>query len=171
LQLAERADIVIENFTPGTMARLGLGYQSLVTVNPDLIMLSSCNMGRTGPGATHPGFGAQFTSMAGFTSLAGYADGQPMLNYGPYIDFIAVGYGVVAVLAALDYRRRTGTGQHIDLSQYECGIQFLTPVLLDYQANGTIHSPDGNHSIRAVPHAVYPCAGEDRSNTRNLVVG
>jgi crotonobetainyl-CoA:carnitine CoA-transferase CaiB-like acyl-CoA transferase len=161
MQLVARADVVIENFTPGTIERLGLGYEAIAAVKPEIILLSSCNMGQTGPGARHPGFGTQLTSMAGFTSLTGYRGGPPMLNYGPYIDFIAVGYGVVALLAALDHRDRTGKGQHIDLSQYEAGLQFIAPTLLDYQVNAHIQGRDGNHSARAVPHGVYPCAGED----------
>lgn len=160
--LVRRADVVIENFTPGTIERLGLGYEVLRAIKPDIILLSSCNMGQTGAGARHPGFGTQLTSMAGFTYLTGYHGGAPMLNYGPYIDFIAVGYGVIAVLAALDRRRRTGEGQHIDLSQYECGVQFIAPALLDYQVNGVVAEHDGNRSSRAVPHGVFPCAGEDQ---------
>ena len=161
-KLVARADVVIENFTPGTMARLGLDYAALQEVNPGLIMLSSCNQGQTGPRATQRGFGSQLTSMSGFTHLSGYGDGQPpMLLYGPYIDFIAVGYGLIAVLAALDYRRRTGKGQYIDLAQYEAGTQFLIPALLDAQVNGRIQQAKGNRDPRAAPHGVYPCKGED----------
>jgi crotonobetainyl-CoA:carnitine CoA-transferase CaiB-like acyl-CoA transferase len=125
-------------------------------------MLSTCNQGQTGPRATQRGFGSQLTSMSGFTHLSGYGDGDPpMLLYGPYIDFIAVGYGLIAVLAALDYRRRTGKGQYIDLAQYETGIQFLIPALLDAQVNGRIQHAQGNRDPHAAPHGAYPCKGED----------
>jgi benzylsuccinate CoA-transferase BbsF subunit len=161
-QLASKADIVIENFAPGVIDRLGLGYAQLRPVKPDLIMLSSCNQGQTGRRAGQRGFGSQLTSMSGFTHLTGYGPGQaPMLLYGPYVDFIAVGFGLAAVLAALDYRQRTGKGQHIDLSQYEAGIQFITPAILDAQINGRVHEPQGNRDPNAVPHGVYPCEGED----------
>lgn len=162
-QLVSKTDIVIENFAQGVINRLGLGYSALREVKQDIIMLSSCNQGQTGRRATQRGFGSQLTSMGGFTHLTGYGEDEPpMLLYGPYIDFVAVGFGFVAVLAALDYRRRTGKGQHIDLSQCESGIQFVTPVLLDAQLNGRVHWPQGNRDPRAAPHGAYPCKGEDR---------
>lgn len=164
-ELAKRivawADVVIENFSPGTMKRLGLDYETLRQVNPDLVMLSSSNLGQAGPHANHPGFGSQLSSLAGFTHLIGYRDGTPQMLYGPYIDYIAVAYGAVAILAALDHRDRTGEGQHIDLAQYESGLQFLIPLLLDYKANGRVRSRDGNRDPVAVPHGAYPCKGED----------
>jgi len=161
-QLVSKADIVIENFAAGVIERLGLGYDALRNVKPDLIMLSSCNQGQTGRRAAQRGFGSQLTSMSGFTHLTGYGPGEPpMILYGPYVDFVAVGFGLIAVLAALDYRRRTGDGQHIDLSQYEAGIQFITPVVLDAQVNGRVHEPQGNRDPHAVPHGVYPCKSEE----------
>lgn len=161
-ELVAWADVVIENFAPGVMERLGLGYQSLRAVNPQIIMLSSCNQGQTGPRASQKGFGSQLTSMSGFTHLTGYGDGTPpMILYGPYIDFVAVGYGLISVLAALEFRDRTGKGQHIDLSQYEAGTQFIIPTLLDYQVNDFIMEAQGNRNPHAVPHGVYPCSGED----------
>ncbi|MFQ5856299.1 MAG: CaiB/BaiF CoA transferase family protein [Anaerolineae bacterium] len=161
-ELVVRADVVIENFVPGVMKRLGLGYEALREANPGIIMLSSCNQGQTGPRATQRGFGSQLTSMSGFTHLTSYGNSQPpVLLYGPYIDFIAVGYGLIAVLAALDFRRRTGKGQHIDLSQYEAGVQFVIPALLDLQVNGRVQGPRGNRDPRAAPHGAYPCRGDD----------
>ena len=160
--LVARADVVIENFVPGVLERLGLDYPALREVNPGIILLSSCNQGQTGLRAQQRGFGSQLTSMSGFTHLTGYHDEQlPMLLYGPYIDFIGGGYGLIAVLAALDFRRRTGRGQHIDLSQYEAGIQFVIPALLDRQVNGHAPGPQGNRDPYAAPHGVYPCRGDD----------
>src|SRR5919199_3849518 len=98
-RLVARSDIVIENMRPGVMARLGLNYETLRERKPELIMLSTSNMGQTGPHATHPGFGSQLSSLSGFTHLIGEPDGPPYLLYGPYIDFIAVAYGGIAVLA------------------------------------------------------------------------
>jgi benzylsuccinate CoA-transferase BbsF subunit len=153
-----RADVVIETFTPGTMERLGLDPRELVAENPGLVVLRSCNLGQTGPYARQPGFGSQLTSLAGFTHLIGYPDSSPYFLYGPYIDYIAVGFGAVAVLAALDARRRTGRGQVIDLSQWEAGLQFLAPVLLDYFATGRVATRQGNRSDHAAPHGAYRCA-------------
>jgi benzylsuccinate CoA-transferase BbsF subunit len=156
------ADVLIENFVPGVMARLGLGYAAAHEVNPALVYLSSCNMGQTGPKASQRGFGSQLTSQSGFTYLAGYPGGDPMLLYGPYIDFVAVGFGLTAVMAALDEKQRTGRGQYIDLAQYETGLQFIIPALLEYQLNGRVMTHDGNRNPDAAPHGAYPCRGDDR---------
>jgi crotonobetainyl-CoA:carnitine CoA-transferase CaiB-like acyl-CoA transferase len=161
-RLIDASDVVVENFTPGTMQRLGLGYPQLARTNPCLVMLSTCNQGQTGPRARQPGFGSQLTSLSGFTHLLGEPDRTPSLLYGPYIDYIAVGYGTIAVLAGLVQRRRTGRGTHIDLSQYEAGLQFLAPVMLDYFTNGRVASRQGNRHPSAAPHGVYPCRGEER---------
>jgi benzylsuccinate CoA-transferase BbsF subunit len=160
-RVAAWADVVIENFSPGTMARLGLDYENLKKVRPDLIMLSSSNLGQSGPHAHHAGFGSQLSSLAGFTHLTGYPGGSPQILYGPYIDYIAVAYGAVAIMAALDYRRRTGMGNHIDVAQYEAGLQYLAPLLLDYKINGTVANRDANRDPHAAPHGAYPCQGED----------
>lgn len=156
-RLIEWSDIVVENMRPGVMARLGLGYESLRERKPDLIMLSTSNMGQTGPHATHPGFGSQLSSLSGFTHLIGEPGGPPHFLYGPYIDFIAVAYGGISVLAALDYRRRTGRGVFIDLSQYETGLQFIASALLDYSANGVVARRNGNRDAGTAPHGCYPC--------------
>ena len=160
-RIAAWSDVVIENFSPGTMKRLGLDYETLTRIKPDLIMLSSSNLGQSGPHAHHPGFGSQLSSLAGFTHLIGYPEGSPQMLYGPYIDYIAVAYGAVAILAALDHRQRTGKGQHIDLAQYEAGLQYLGPILLDYKANGKVAIRDANRNPDAAPHGAYPCMGED----------
>lgn len=156
-RLAVWADVIIENMTPGTIGRLGLGYEELAPLNPGLVMLSTCNMGQTGPRAEHPGFGSQLSALSGFTHLTGQPDGPPQVLYGPYIDFIAVAYGAAAILAALDLRRRTGRGQLIDLSQYECGVQFIADTLLNYQVDHRVPSRQGNRDPIAVPHGAYPC--------------
>jgi benzylsuccinate CoA-transferase BbsF subunit len=160
-QLISCSDVVVENFTPGTMERLGLGYEVLSGLNTCLVMLSTCNQGQTGPRAAQPGFGSHLTSLSGFTHLLGEPDRTPVLLYGPYIDYIAVGFGAIAVLAALVRRRRTGRGVHIDLSQYEAGVQFLGPALLDYFVNRRVAGRQGNQHPVAVPHGVYPCSGDD----------
>ncbi len=156
-RLADWCDVVIENMRPGVMDRLGLGYQALRETNPDLIMLSTCNMGQTGPRADTPGFGSQLTAFAGMCGLTGERDGPPMLLYGPYIDYIASTLGAVAVLAALEKRRRTGEGSFLDVSQYECGLMFLAGPLLDYHVNGKIAERAGNDDPVAAPHGAWPC--------------
>ena len=162
LRLVTTADVVIESFPAGTLARRGLGHDALRRARPDLVILSSCNQGQTGPHAQHPGYGSQLTALAGFNALLGEPGRTPVILYGPYIDYIAVGYGVIAILAALERRRRTGEGCVIDLSQYEAGLQFLAPALLEHAANGNVPTRDANHDRVAVPHGVYPCEGDDR---------
>jgi benzylsuccinate CoA-transferase BbsF subunit len=160
--LIAKADVFVESFTPGTVARLGLGAETLRADNPGLIALSSCNQGQTGPHAFHPGYGSQLSALAGFVQLLGEPESTPVLLYGPYIDYVAVGYGAIAVLAALERRKRTGAGCTIDLSQYEAGLQFLTPTILEFAANGRIPGRAGNADTVAAPHGVYRCAGQDR---------
>ncbi len=156
-RLVERADVVIENMRPGIMAKLGLAPETLRARNPGLIVLSTSNMGTTGPFAQHPGFGSQLSSLSGFTELIGEPDGPPNLCYGPYIDMIAVAFGACAILAALDRKRRTGEGAIIDDSQYENGVQFLGGELLDHAVNGTVARRSGNRDAIAVPHGSFPC--------------
>jgi len=160
--LEKWANVVTENFTPGVMKRLGLDYEELRKIKPDMIMLSSCNLGQTGPHATHPGMGSHLTHLSGFTHLSGWPDRDPLILYGPYIDFIGVVYGTIALTAALDYRRRTGKGQYIDVAQLEAGVQFLSPTLLDYRVNDRVQGRQGNRCDYAAPHGAYPCQGEDR---------
>ena len=162
LRLVKTADVVIESFPAGTLARRGLGQDALRRARADLVILSSCNQGQTGPHAQHPGYGSQLTALAGFNELLGEPGRTPVILYGPYIDYIAVGYGVIAILAALERRRRTGEGCVIDLSQYEAGLQFLAPALLEHAANGTVPTRDADHDRVAVPHGVYPTRGDDR---------
>lgn len=160
--LIAKSDVVIESFPAGTMEKRGLAYDALAAVNPGLVMLSSCNQGQTGPHAQHPGYGSQLTCLAGFVHLLGGPDRSPVILYGPYIDYIAVGYGVIAILAALARRQATGTGCYIDLSQYEAGLQFMAPAILEHRLNGAVPTRNGDHDPVAVPHGVYPCAGDDR---------
>ena len=162
LELARRlvanSDVVIENMRPGVMARIGLGYEALRQSNPGLVMLSTCNMGQTGPRADTPGFGSQLTALAGMCHLTGEPDGPPMLLYGPYIDFVASTLGAAALLAALERRRSTGKGAYLDISQYECGLMFLAGPLLDHHLNGRVPKRAGNDDPEASPHGAYSCA-------------
>jgi benzylsuccinate CoA-transferase BbsF subunit len=144
------------------MARWGLDYATLRHLRPDLIMLSTCMQGQTGPHAHYAGFGNTLAALSGFYHVTGYADSGPKPVYGAYTDFVACRFAALALLAALAYRRRTGEGQYIDLSQYEASLHLLTPPLLDYAANGRLTPRPGNHCHGAAPHGIYRCKGEDR---------
>ncbi len=156
-RLAGWCDLVVENMRPGVMDRLGLGFAELAKTNPKLVMLSTCNMGQTGPRADQPGFGSQLSALAGMCGMTGLPDGPPMLLYGPYIDYIASSLGASAALAAVIASRKSGKGTHIDLSQYESGLMFMAGALHDYFANGEVADRCGNNDRDAVPHGAYPC--------------
>jgi benzylsuccinate CoA-transferase BbsF subunit len=156
------ADLVTENFTPGTIERLGLGYEELRKIKPDIVLFSTSMLGRDGPNSKQPGFGAVLSSLSGLTGITGWPDRDPTNPYGAYTDFIAPRFAVTSILAALDYRRRTGIGQHIDMSQLESALQFIAPLLLDYANNGREGSRTGNRHEAAAPHGAFPCKGEDR---------
>lgn len=160
-RLSDWADVLIENMRPGVIDRIGLGYEELVKTNPDLVMLSTCNMGQTGPRAATGGFGSQLSALAGFCGLTGDGNGSPQLLYGPYIDFVAALVAAPLILAALDRRRRTGEGAFIDVAQYECGCFFLAGALFDYHANGRVIERDSNGDPAACPHNAYPCKDDE----------
>jgi crotonobetainyl-CoA:carnitine CoA-transferase CaiB-like acyl-CoA transferase len=157
------ADVLVENFTPGTMARKwGLGYESVREINPGIVMVSTSPMGQTGPEAQQGGFGLELVSRGGFTHFTGWPDQEAVGVGYPYTDTASPPLGVVAILAALEYRRRTGKGQYIDISQHEVAVQHLTPAVLDYTANGNEGGRIGNRHHQAAPHGAYRCRGEDR---------
>ncbi|MBM3947043.1 MAG: CoA transferase, partial [SAR202 cluster bacterium] len=130
------ADVVGESFTPGTMKGWGLDYESVRQWKPDIIYYSTCQLGQTGPWASQPGYGTQLAALAGFYHLASWPGAEPAGPYGAYTDFISPRFGIVAVMAALEQRRRTGRGAHVDLSQLEAGTQFVGPYLMDWLNNG-----------------------------------
>ncbi|MCE2462610.1 MAG: CoA transferase [Dehalococcoidia bacterium] len=162
LRIIPWADLVTENFTPGTMESWGLGYRELKGANPGIIMLSASMLGRGGPFERQPGFGPVLASLAGMTHITGWPDRDPVNPYGAYTDFVVPRFAVAAILAALDYRRRTGDGTHLDISQLETSIHFSAPFMLDYVVNGREQDRMGNRDPAAAPHGVYPCKGEDR---------
>ncbi len=162
MRLVAWADVVIESFVPGTAAKYGLDYESLRVGRPDLVMLSSCMRGQTGPERGYTGFGMQGAALAGFVAVTGWADRLPAGPFAAYSDFIAPRYSLAALGAALYHRRRTGEGQYIDLSQIESAIHFLEPMLLDCAVNGTVAGLRGAESDRACPHGVYRTAGTER---------
>jgi crotonobetainyl-CoA:carnitine CoA-transferase CaiB-like acyl-CoA transferase len=158
-KLIATADIVIDNFAGGTMQRMGLGYEKLKKVKPDIIMLSACMHGQTGPYAIHPGFGNQLTALCGFSYISGWPDREPV-DLGAYTDLVAPMFNVLAIGAALEYRRRTGKGPFLDMSEYESGLHLMGPLLLDFTVNNNIANRMGNFCPDAAPHNFYQCRGE-----------
>lgn len=156
------ADVVTENFTPGTIEKWGLGYEDIRQIKPDMIMISASMLGRGGPYSRQPGFGPVLSSLSGMTELTGWPDRGPSTPYGAYTDFVVPKFALPILLAALDYRRRTGKGQHIDISQLEAALHFMAPPIMDCANNGHERPRMGNRHTTVAPHGAYPCQGEDR---------
>jgi benzylsuccinate CoA-transferase BbsF subunit len=165
VELAKRfvawADVVTENFAGGAMEKMGLGYEELKKIKPDIIMLSAAMMGQTGPHSNMPGFGAHLTAISGFSHVAGWPDREPA-DLGHYTDFIAPRYNALAILAALDHRRRTGKGVYLDMAQFEGCINYMAPLMLEYTVNKRVAGRTGNRSLYAAPHGAFRCHGDDR---------
>jgi crotonobetainyl-CoA:carnitine CoA-transferase CaiB-like acyl-CoA transferase len=121
--------------------------------------------GQTGPRRLYRGFGNLMAGLAGFYEVTGWPDRSPAMIYGAYTDFISQRFTTTALLAALDHRRRTGIGQHIDVSQFEAALQFLGPELLAYELDGRVATRAGNRDRDLVPNGVFPCLVEsDRAS-------
>ena len=162
LDLVRWADVVAEAFSPKAMPNWGLDYESLRKIKPDIIMISTCLMGQTGPLSSFAGFGNLAAALSGFYNLVGWPDRAPSGPFSAYTDYIAPRFGTVAVLAALIHRRRTGEGQYIDQAQAESALHFLAPALLDCLVNHRVWGPSANYDAYHAPHGVYPARGEDR---------
>lgn len=162
-KLVAHADIVMENFTPGVMERWGLSYEELKKVKPNIIMVSQSGFGSLGPYAHLPAFGMTLAAMAGLPNFIGWPDRGPLpVGVGAYTDCISPRFASAALIAALDYRNKTGKGQLLDLSQFETAIYFIIPAILEYISSGREPKLIGNSCPYAVPHGVYPCKGKNR---------
>ena len=160
LRLVDWCDVLIESYVPDVVERWGLDYAALCNRKPDLIMISTCLNGQTGPDRSGAGYGVGGAARAAMIEILGWPDRDPALARA-YTDYTSSRMVAIAALAALDHRRRTGEGQYIDLSQVEASIPFIAPAVLDYSVNRHVLRRDGNRRAGAVPHGVFPCAGED----------
>lgn len=161
-RLIEWADVYIENFRPGVVDRLGLGYEVARGLNPSIVMLSTSLMGSRGPASHLAGFGYHAGAIAGYYEVTGWPDLPPDGPWLAYTDTVAPRFQVSALIAALDHRRRTGEGQHIEFAQLETSLQFLAPEILEVESGGDVPSRLGNRARDAAPQGAYPCAGEDQ---------
>ncbi len=166
LEIAKRlvlwADIVADSHRPGFLENWGLGYEELKKIKPDLIMMRSSNQGLTGPSSRHPGLGNHINGLAGFVNLVGWSEKELISLMVAYTDYLSPHFAAAALVGALDYRRRTGKGQLLDISQLEAGLQLIAPLLLNYLVNGKEEKARGNSCDYGAPHAAYRCKGEDR---------
>lgn len=163
-KLVAVSDVVIDNFSARVMRNWGMDYESLTQIKPDIIAVSMSGFGHTGPQKDYVSYGPTLQALSGYTLLMRH-EGKAPAGWGYSYADMSGGYsGALAVLMALWYRRRTGQGQFVDLSQFETISSVLGPAVLDITANGTTIAPFGNRSQEApaAPHGVYRCAGEDR---------
>ena len=156
LDLVKWADVVTESFSPKAMAGWGLDYDSLKRVNPEIIMLSSCLMGQTGPRAKVAGYGNMAAALSGFYDLTGWQDRSPAGPYLAYTDGVAPRFMLTSLMAALEHRRKTGQGQRVDLSQAEAAIHLLAPGIFDLGFSGRVWHRAGNRDLQYAPHGVFP---------------
>jgi crotonobetainyl-CoA:carnitine CoA-transferase CaiB-like acyl-CoA transferase len=158
-RLIAQTDVVVENNAPGTMEKLGLGYDRLRAIKPDIIMVRMPAFGSTGPYADARATGVQLESVAGHSLLRGYADGDPSTNSAIYSgDYIAGAHAAVATMMALWHRRKTGRGQLVEVSQAETAMSLLFQAFMDRSINGRDPERLGNRSVYgAAPNGVYAC--------------
>ena len=160
-QLIALSDVVIENFAAGVIERLGLGYDVLRAIKPDLIMVSSSGTGHSGPDKDYVAYGSLLQYYTGWNSISGYADGEPIKG-GLWADpWVGLELAMLTA-AALNHRVATGEGQYVDYSMAEALTACLPEALLDFQMNARERRPMANADNQYAPHNVYRCKGPDR---------
>ena len=161
-RLAAQCDIVIENFSPGVMTRLGLDYATLSQSNPRLIMASITSNGQTGPLRDLRAYAPSIGALSGLDSTLGYeSDGRPLGLKHAYADLCGALHAVFAIAAAMRQRQRTGRGQYIDVSMLRATVATMGAGLMEYELTGRTPQPRGNYDPVMAPYGNYPCAGDD----------
>jgi len=161
-ELVKISDVVIENFSARVMPSLGLGFETLSTVNPQVVMVSVTSQGLSGPEKDYISFGNTLEQTGGLAAITGYPDRASEYSSGAYPDPIGGLFAVAGAIAGLRQRRLTGLGVHVEVSQREAVTHFLGEVILDYSMNKRIHGPIGNRHPFLAPHGCYRCQGDDR---------
>ncbi len=159
--IVKLSDVVAQNMRPGVMERLGLGYEALKAIKPDIIYLSSSAYGNAGPYREYTGYAPNFAAFSGLAHSTGYEDGPPTTLTGS-TDLRSATTSAFAILAALNYRQRTGKGQHIDLSSSESLSVLVGDLFMDYTMNQRVRGRSGNRDEAMAPHNCYRCKGEDK---------
>ncbi len=157
-RLAEKADVVMENFTPGTMERLGIGYEDLARRNPRLIFASTSGFGQTGPYRERPALDIIVQAMGGIMSITGEAGGRPVRPGASMGDISAGLFTAVGILSALFERERSGLGQAIDISMLDCQVSVLENAIMRYFVTGSPPGPLGTRHPSATPFQAFPTA-------------
>ncbi|XOV90312.1 MAG: CoA transferase [Pseudomonadota bacterium] len=160
-RMVSSVDFVAENFSPRVMKNLGIDYETLKAIKPDLVMASLSAYGATGPWAHVPGIGGTIEPSSGMSALLGYKDEHPLNSGQMYPDPVAGLCGFSAIQLALLHRDRTGQGQYIDLSMQEANFTFVGDAWLEYELTGHVRGPLGNTHSTFAPHGIFPAAGDD----------
>jgi crotonobetainyl-CoA:carnitine CoA-transferase CaiB-like acyl-CoA transferase len=161
-KLVRWADIVLENFSPGTMEKLGLGYEAMRAMKPGMILASGSVFGQTGPQRHYWGVDSTGAAASSRMYMTGWPDRGPVLPSAPYGDCVLPCFLAAGLVAAIDHRDRTGDGCHIDGSMFEVLVQQMLPDVIEQQLSGAQLARRGNRSPGIAPHGVYPCAGTER---------
>jgi crotonobetainyl-CoA:carnitine CoA-transferase CaiB-like acyl-CoA transferase len=161
-QLLPFADFVVENFSPRVLGNLGLDYEAMKAIKPDVILCSLAAYGHSGPWGNVPGIGGTIEPTSGMSGLLGYRDGPPINSGQMYPDAVAGLNGFAAILTALHHRDRTGEGQYIDVSMQEANLTFLGDAALEYTTTGHVRARQGNRHLTWAPHGIFQCTGEER---------
>ena len=161
LRLADVSDVLIANFTPGVLERLGIGYDALSARNPRIIVVEMPAFGPGGPDTRHQGMGKTMEAACGMASLIGYGDGVPVLTGPAYLDPIGGLSAVAATLVALHHRDSTGLGSRVEVPQTEAGVHWIGEHVLVRAESGQPWQADGNHVPYAAPHDAFPCQEPD----------
>jgi crotonobetainyl-CoA:carnitine CoA-transferase CaiB-like acyl-CoA transferase len=162
VRLVKQADVVVENYATGVMEKLGLSYDTLGRANPGLVMLSTTGFGDSGPYSRFISWGPNLEATSGLSALSGFPGRACTMTQYAYPDSLSALHGLVAVLGALAFRRRSGRGQYINLSQLEATVAVIGDLVMESLANGDEPPQLGNASRHAAPHGCYRCAGADR---------
>ena len=169
-RLVDEADIVIENFRPGTLEKWGLGWETLSERNPGLIMVRISGYGQTGPYRDRPGFGVIGEAMGGLRYLSGHPD-QPSVRVGISIgDSLSALYGVIGALLALQERHRSGQGQYIDVALYESVFAMMESLIPEYDGADVIREPSGSALPGITPSNAYPCACKESAGGEYVLI-
>ena len=153
--LIRKSDVVIENFRPGTIQKMGLSYEEVKKINPRILMASISGYGQTGPDALKPAFDPVAQAAGGLYAITGTEDSGP-LGAGTVVgDFTTGLYTAYAILTAVLHREKTGEGQYIDIAMTDCIVSFLHTYIANYSANGVVQKPHGNRDPLSVPADCY----------------
>lgn len=159
LDLAAKADVVVENFIPGTMDRMGLGYDAVRAVNPGIVYVSNTGFGQTGPYSTRKGYDTVFQALSGVIDLTGYPDGPPAKVGVPFADMTSGLWIAISALTGLMGRQKTGQGCHVDLSMMDVQVSLLSLPAAWHFADGITPTRTGTEHLGRVPSAAFECAG------------